>query len=100
MLASHWIVDGIHARLIGHLLDDGLQTILELLSVQTSLRGGGCLLIVLIATAKAQPLKLIGSGGDVDELLLKLLLALHEPLVGGHELIVKLRVNLIGVGIA
>ena len=82
------------------MLDDRLHAILELLAVKTSLGSEGCLLVVLTAATKAHPLELVGSGGNIDELMLKLLLALHEPLVGRHELVVELRVNLVGVGIA
>ena len=92
-LATHRVVHGVKTGLVWNRLNDGLESMLKLLVVETHARCHGKLAILLLL-AKVHFRELLGSGRHVDELLLKTCLLLSEVLIGSTKLFVNTRVHL------
>lgn len=100
LLSGDWIVDRVQARLSSHHWSNyWLHVVLDLLLVHAHVgsdgRGRELLLHVLAHLAQIQTLKLLSSGLNIDELLLKTLLLLCKVHVGGNQLSIQVRVHLI-----
>ena len=92
-LATHGVVHRVKTGLIWNRLDDGLESLLKLLIVETH---AGChrKLAILLLLAEVHLRELLGGGRHVDELLLETHLLLSEVLVGSAKLFVNTWIHL------
>jgi hypothetical protein len=95
-LSRHGVVYSKNARAVRDGLDDGLQTLLKLLSIEACARADGRLVLGpnrRHGPAKVHATKLMGGSLDVEQLLLESSLLLCEIRVGGEKLVVQILIH-------